>query len=180
MICLSIWFNSTSLTILIDHGHWTYLLQYVLSEILFVTVIPTHRKMLPVTFGWIAFFPSLFFLSISSLEQEDHCIFACCVRDLFLNIFRFTDYNCQPFSVLYSTLFRLVFFSLSCVQTSWWIHPASVLWVTNVILSFLLVSSRDRAIIWNFYLEPNSNIHGFLLIRISKPTIRQQEQNMIK
>ena len=148
---------------------------------IFVYYSDSHAQlMLPVTVGWIAFFPSLFFLSISSLEQEDHCIFACCVRDLFLNIFRFTDYNCQPFSVLYSTLFRLVFFSLSCVQTSWWIHPASVLWVTNVILSFLLVSSRDRAIIWNFYLEPNSNIHGFLLIRISKPTIRQQEQNMIK
>ena len=136
------------------------------------------------TVGWIAFFPSLFFLSISSLEQEDHCIFACCVRDLFLNIFRFTDYNCQPFSVLYLYQCFLLTFHLRlnfpCVQTSWWIHPASVLWVTNVILSFLLVSSRDRAIIWNFYLEPNSNIHGFLLIRISKPTIRQQEQNMIK
>ena len=99
----------------------------------------------------------------------------------------FSEYF-QIYRLQLSTLFRFVFnpfpscFLLTFLCSNFLVNtlPASVLWVTNVILSFLLVSSRDRAIIWNFYLEPNSNIHGFLLIRISKPTIRQQEQNMIK
>ena len=92
----------------------------------------------------------------------------------------FSDLQTTTVNPFPSCIYTSVFFSHSCVQTSWWIHPASVLWVTNGILSFFLVSIRDRAIIWKSYLEHNFNIHVFLLIRISKPTNRQQEQNMIK
>ena len=68
-----------------------------------------------VTVGCMAFFLSLLFLSISSLEQADLvnllCYLICHVRDLFLKFFICTDYIIQPSSIFFLHLVQPFAFS---------------------------------------------------------------------
>ena len=111
---------------------------------------------------WLNCLLSLPFLPLNILFRVGRSLLFCLLIDTLCKG-PFSEHF-QIYRLQLSTLFCLVFFSLS-------------IWGLNfsVVLSFLLISIREKS-----YLEHNFIIHVFLLIRISKPTNRQQEQNMIK
>ena len=105
-----------------------------------------------VTVGCMAFFLSLLFLSISSLEQADLvnllCYLICHVRDLFLKFFICTDYIPTSFNPL--PYFIFIWFSPLCFLLSFFRTVRYFLHVDSQIpVLFLSVSNVDRAIIWN-------------------------------
>ena len=105
-----------------------------------------------VTVGCMAFFLSLLFLSISSLEQADFvnllCYLICHVRDLFLKFFICTDYILTSFNPLPYLIF--IWFSPLCFLLSFSRTVRYFLHVDSQIpVLFLSVSNVDRGIIWN-------------------------------
>ena len=104
-----------------------------------------------VTVGCMAFFLSLLFLSISSLEQADLvnllCYLICHVRDLFLKFFICTDYILTSFNPL--PYFIFIWFSPLCFLLSFSRTVRYFLHVDSQIpVLFLSVSIVDRAMIW--------------------------------
>ena len=95
-----------------------------------------------VTVGCMAFFLSLFFLSISSLEQVDLvnflCYFISHVRDLFLKFYICTDYNLQPSSIFYFHLVQPFVFSSLLLS---WMLDISYMWRVNIIFGYTSIVS---------------------------------------
>ena len=132
------------------------------------------------TVGYIAFFPSLFFLSTSSLEQADLvnvlCYFICHARDLFLKFYICNDYNLQPLpyfiSIWFSPLCFLLSFSLNvrCGQSVSFeviVDPSSV----SPCLNYRQWNDLENI--------QKIMISMYLLVLISNAMTRQHEQNMI-
>ena len=127
-----------------------------------------------VTVGCMAFFLSLLFLSISSLEQADLvnllCYLICHVRDLFLKFFICTDFNPLPyfFFIWFSPLRFLLSFSRT---VRYFLHVDS-----QIPVLFLSVSNVDRAIIWNIFKKKMISMYLLVLIRIPNAMKRKHEQ----
>ena len=131
----------------------------------------------------IAFFPSLFFLSISSLEQEDlgnvSCQLIFRVRDLFLKIFTVemvTTLSLLPFIIfiMFHSLYFLLFFSqkIRFFQNVLWKH------ITDHSIASSSLNCRQGIYLENLVFNMIS-MYSLLYIKIPNAMTRQQEQNMI-
>ena len=145
--------------------HITCVLQYILSEYYFVSVIPSlnlcyltlsgcskylfsiliwyrtcNRKLW--LFAVLPSFPFFLFLLTSSLEQADLVIVLCYlifhVRDLFLKFYICTDYDLQPSSISYFHLVQPFVFSSLLLS---WMLDISYMGRVNIIFGYTSIVS---------------------------------------
>ena len=132
--------------------------------------------------GYIAFFSSLFFLSMSSLEQAALvnvlCYFTCHVRDLFLKFYIWNDYNLQPSSEFSFHLVQpFVFSSLFLSECSIFLTCGPSMCAVDILDPSIVSPCLNCRHCNNLENIKKNMISMYLLVLIRMT--RQHEQNMI-